>query len=333
MGSAQRWLGASVLLCAATASRAQPRDAPPSSQPTIQLAYAAPGECPDALAVRAGVIAQLGYDPVTADAPRTIAIAITRVAAGYQAVVTLATPGQPPSTRTLPPSARCEGVMPPLELAVAVAVEAGPPPQPPPPQPVAPPTTPAPAVPAPAPLAPRPWWTPVAPAPSGPPRSELVLHGGTHLGALREVSGGGGVSVGYRVRRWRLEARVWTARTRGQVANATIDNSLVEVSFDGCRVLGLVDACVGAGVGSKQIMIVQSNGDFTTTDLRDDSTAYALVTARVAVTLPLSDVWLVRPGLRLGLPLPAVDITSPGRVWAEATPIDLAVDLGVGWRW
>ena len=75
--------------------------APPSSQPTIQLAYAAPGECPDALAVRAGVIAQLGYDPVTADAPRTIAIAITRVAAGYQAVVTLATPGQPPSTETI----------------------------------------------------------------------------------------------------------------------------------------------------------------------------------------------------------------------------------------
>lgn len=320
------WFRASaVVLAAAELVHAQ---APIPIAP-ITIDYAAPDPCPDAISLRAGVIARLGHDPfvdVGDQIVRHARVRIDRVREGFVGVIELQEPERAPSQRTIRPAARCDDAAAALELALAVVIDprlAPPTPSYEPPRPVVPPIA----------RYEPPGWR--APPPAEPRRkSELALALGSITGAHPESAFSVALRAGFQ---FAPHARI------GMVGRLAIDQgdldsirthrtSIHEVAAEGCAQRWYAMACAVAGFGTKSVKIERHDPMFLVETVADYSEPYALLGAAFALDVPLGNVFL-RPGFELAAGLPAVPIESEGVERAEVSTLRFGFDLALGYRW
>lgn len=327
-----------ILLAFASLAIDRTAHAQAPSGSTIAIEYVAPGNCPDEISVRAGVIARLGRDPFFGDSERRAFIDVKQTAAGYVAVIELRESGRGASRRAIGPTTKCEDAVNALELALAVIVD---------PSygsttPAPPPANPQPFVrPAPYPQ-PRatyepPGWRGLPPptrAPPAPPKHELALALGGLTSQHPKVATAFMLRAGYLLPGWRIGVLARLSSSSGnRIEDLTIRVSQTEILAEGCRLQGFFVFCAAIGVGSKDVSIADYTYDPMAMDRGADySEAFFETAFSAGVHIPLGRAFL-RPTVDLALPLPAVKIESLGVERYRVGFGQVGFDLALGFRW
>ena len=311
-----------AIACASVAAHAQPEG-------TIAIEYIAPPSCPDEISLRAGIIARLGRDPFFGDSQRKAFIDVQQTAAGFVAAIDLRVPNNAPARRAVGPTAKCEDAIAALELALAVIIDPMhglPRPQP---QPQPQPYYPYRATYEP------PGWRGLPPPNRPPPVPTKELAFG--LGG----TAGGGPDVGFAMvlraaylppgYRIGVVARLAQNNSTSSRSDLTINVRQTQLLAEGCIRRSFLLACGGVGIGIKDVGI----GDYSLEEPdrgTDYSDPFLLLAASIGLDIPLGRAFF-RPTVELGLPLPAIEVASLGVERYEVSPVQLAFDLALGYRW
>jgi hypothetical protein len=317
---------------------ASARDAAAQPSSTIAIEYVAPGNCPDEISVRAGVIARLGRDPFHGDSERKAFIDVKQTAAGYVAAIELRE-GRNTSRRAIGPTTKCEDAVSALELALAVIID---PSHGAPPTVTPPPPNPQPFVrPAPYPEARRtyepPGWRglpPITPAaPPEPPKHEIAFAIGGVTSQHPATALAFGLRAAYLLPAWRIGVLARLSSATNVDDGLSLRANQVEILAEGCRRQGFFHFCAAIGGGSKDVAI--GDYDFDPMGVERDaeySEAFFETAFSASLHIPLGRAFF-RPTAELAVPLPAVKIESQGVERYRVGFGQVGFELALGYRW
>ena len=272
--------------------------------PSARLVYVrepSAERCPDEPALRAAVIARLGYDPFTADSPSTLFATVTRDSVTYRATVKLVDATGQRGARELD-HVQCAELVDTMALTISIAIDpeslGAPAP--------APPTAPAPA-PAPAPPpAPAEGRSPAASASSASPHPFVSITPTLSLGAAPSPAVGLTASLGLDARPFivALEVRGDLPASR-ETARGTVSTSFLAGTVAPCVIRSVFLGCALFSAGR---IVAEARG---ITSPRTDSAAHLLGGARVGIALPVTS---------------SLDLRATGDLLFSLTPQVLRID-------
>ncbi len=236
-------------------------------------------DCPEEAAVRAAVVARLGYDPFVDTASSTLRATIGRSDSTYRADVKLVDDGDAVrGARTLEHrGARCADLVDAMALTISIAID---------PRSLDGPVSAAPAA---ASLPPAPEKTPAEHGSPRPVAAGASLHldghalGGVWVGAAPNANAGlvAGLELLYRSAALAIDARV-DGKSSIDVAQATVGTRFTGASLAPCFAPGIFRACGLFAIGE---LVATSKGITTP---KEDSALHVLGGVRAGLVVPLA---------------------------------------------